>query len=100
MLYYAKMKYKKALVFLVDSFKVNTGEFSYKPWVRDDADTWNLIGQTFFNLRDLKNAKIAFEEALKNCTKLDEVRPSTNPKYSVKQMITERIQLVKRLLEI
>ena len=63
--------YKKALDFFVDSFIENKGDVSYKPIVRDDAGTWDLIGQCFFNLKEYFKANVAFDTAAKNCQKID-----------------------------
>lgn len=56
-------KYRKALESLVESFKINTGDVTYKPWAREDANTWNIIGECFFNLGDLYKASVAFDAA-------------------------------------
>lgn len=63
-------KYFPALESLIGSFKINTGDVSYKPWSRDDSGTWNLIGECFFNLGQYYQAYIAFDRAAK--TILDE----------------------------
>lgn len=61
-------KFAKAAEALVESFKVNIGDQTYKPWKRDDAGTWNLIGECFFNLKNYYKAYIAFEESEKRNT--------------------------------
>ncbi len=58
-------KFAKAAEAFVDSFKINTGDQTYKPWSRDDAGTWNLIGECFFNLGQYFEAHVAFSEASK-----------------------------------
>lgn len=59
--------YDRAIKFFVDSFDSNLGDTTYKPWKRDDADTWNLIGESYFRLGKLDPASEAFNEAFKNC---------------------------------
>jgi glycosyltransferase involved in cell wall biosynthesis len=56
-------KYEKALVSLVNSFNQNEKEHAYKPWRRDDAGTWNLIGECFFRRGVYAKACTAFEQA-------------------------------------
>src|SRR3990172_994692 len=56
-------KYEKALVCLVNSFNKNEKEYAYKPWPRDDAGTWNLIGECFFRRGVYVKACTAFEQA-------------------------------------
>jgi glycosyltransferase involved in cell wall biosynthesis len=56
-------KYEKALVSLVNSFNQNEKEYAYKPWPRDDAGTWNLIGECFFRRGVYAKACTAFEQA-------------------------------------
>ena len=54
-----------AITALVDSFKINTGDFAFYPMTRDDADTWDKIGYCWFQLKSFTKAKIAWEEAIK-----------------------------------
>jgi len=56
-------KYGPAIDALVDSFKINTGDQAYKPMPRDDAGTWNIIGECFFNLKEYYKAYVAFDKA-------------------------------------
>lgn len=58
--------WNKALSYLVDSFKINEGEFSMNPEEVDVADTWDKIGYAFFQLKKYNKAKVAWEEAIKN----------------------------------
>jgi GT2 family glycosyltransferase len=80
--------YKKALDFLVDSFIENKGDVSYKPIVRDDAGTWDLIGQCFFNLKEYFKANVAFDTAAKNCQNVD-----------LKLILKKRADLMLKLAE-
>ena len=68
LIFFGKKKFNKAVDCLVDSFKVNTGDVSYKPWIRDDAGTWNLIGECFFQLGHFEKASMAFDRAAEVCT--------------------------------
>jgi len=65
LIYMSAEKYQQAIESFVDSFKINTGDSSYKPWPRDDAGTWNLIGECFYNLGQYFQSGIAFGEASK-----------------------------------
>lgn len=56
-------KYQKALKHLVESFNLNKEHHVYCPLPRDDAGTWNLIGECFLNLGILDKASVAFENA-------------------------------------
>ena len=56
-------KYEKALDSLVNSFNQNEKEHAYKPWPRDNAGTWNLIGECFFRRGVYSKASEAFRQA-------------------------------------
>lgn len=60
-LFFDSKKYEKALDSLVNSFNVNKKNHLYKPLPRDDAGTWNLIGECFYNRGVLDKASIAFQ---------------------------------------
>ena len=62
-----RKKWSQALEFLVDSFRNNKIETLYRPWQRDVASTWNLIGECFFQLRNFEKAHIAFDRASFEC---------------------------------
>lgn len=66
LVYYSQKRYRKAIDCFVDSFKINLVDQTYKPWQRDDGGTWNLIGESFFNLKEYHKAHIAFLEVEKN----------------------------------
>jgi len=57
---FGKRAYEKALPCLVDSFNNNKEDFAYKPLKRDDAGTWNLIGECFYNRGVYDKASTAF----------------------------------------
>jgi glycosyltransferase involved in cell wall biosynthesis len=86
MILFQSRKYFKAIEAFVGSFKINTGDQTYKPWKRDDAGTWNLIGECFFNLRNYYKASVAFKEAWKNCQ---------DPKF--KKLLYDRQHLMKEM---
>jgi glycosyltransferase involved in cell wall biosynthesis/ubiquinone/menaquinone biosynthesis C-methylase UbiE len=56
-----KKEYGKALEYFVKSFNLYSGPALYRPWGRNDADSWNLIGECFFNLGDFYKAYTAFD---------------------------------------
>jgi len=68
LIFYKDKQYKKAIDFLVESFDENKGDVTYKPWIRNNAETWNIIGECYFNLGRLDIASEAFNEAFKNET--------------------------------
>jgi glycosyltransferase involved in cell wall biosynthesis len=61
LIFFDQKNYKRALNFLIESFKENTGEVAFKPWQRDLDKTWNLIGECFFNLGQYYQASEAFK---------------------------------------
>ena len=63
MLFFQEKKYQQALEYFVASFDPTPYETLYRPILRDDAGTWNLIGECFFNLGDYDKANIAFDRA-------------------------------------
>jgi len=75
-------RWRKAVNYLVDSFKINTGDFAFYPMERNDAETWDLIGFCFFQMKNYKQARIAWEESIK------------------KDEDPERIKLNKRRIEL
>jgi glycosyltransferase involved in cell wall biosynthesis len=62
-IYFDKKKYIKALNCFLESFDANKIDCPYKPWKRDDAGTWNLIGECYFRLGVYDKASTAFELA-------------------------------------
>lgn len=56
-------RYQKAVEFLLNTFYQNTGNVDYKPWVHDDAGTWNAAGECFFRLKNYHKAHLAFAAA-------------------------------------
>ena len=64
---YHRKKYSQAIDCLVASFKVNTCEVAYEPWARDEAGSWNLIGECFFNLGNYEKAALSFDRAVELC---------------------------------
>ena len=60
-------KYARALPHFVASFELYNKIAMHHPWKRDDAHTWNLIGECFFNLFDFEKAHIAFSRASEQC---------------------------------
>ena len=59
-------RWKKAIFYLTDSFKINTGDFSFSPERQDKADIWDKIGFCYFQLKKYKKAKVCWEEAIAN----------------------------------
>jgi SAM-dependent methyltransferase len=63
MMFFESKKYTKALEFLNSSFHENPFSVLYRPMPREDAGTWNLIGECFFNIYNFDKASIAFARA-------------------------------------
>ena len=66
LIFFKDKQYKRAINFLVASFDENKGDTTYKPWERDNVETWNFIGESYFNLGKFKIASESFKEAFKN----------------------------------
>ena len=64
-------KYDKALPFLVKSFDQNSKSYAYAPMPRDDAGTWNLIGECFARCNVYDKAYVAFSEAVAQTDRAD-----------------------------
>jgi glycosyltransferase involved in cell wall biosynthesis len=60
LIFFESGQYEKALKHFVDSFNKNEKKFSYTPWARDDAGTWNLIGECFYRRGVYSKASTAF----------------------------------------
>ena len=52
-----------AIHYLVESFDSNKKDFAYKPVKRDDAGTWNLIGECFYSRGIYDKASTSFQLA-------------------------------------
>lgn len=63
MIFFKQENFKDAIDYLVASFDENTGDTTYKPWQRNNAETWNIIGECFFNTGKYEQAEEAFREA-------------------------------------
>lgn len=71
-------QWNKALIYLIESLDVNTGQFTFNPEKRDDGETWDNIGFCFFQLGKYFEAKQAWEQAVKIGT--NEVQVAMNKK--------------------
>ena len=60
LIFFARGSYEKALTCFVDSFNNNKQDYAYKPLKRDDAGTWNLIGECFYRRGVYSKASTAF----------------------------------------
>ena len=85
MTYLFMRRHKKAVVFLVDSLKENTGKFSFNPEERNDSDTWDKIGFCFFQNKKYSEARDAWERSIE--IGKDKVQNQLNKK---------RIQMLER----
>jgi tetratricopeptide (TPR) repeat protein len=57
-------RYEKAIEWLVNTFDQNKYETLYKPIPRDDAGTWNMVGECYFKLGNYQKAEISFNTAV------------------------------------
>ena len=73
MLFFSKKQYEKALVHLVNSFQENKKDFAYKPLPRDNAGTWNLIGECFYRRGIYDKASEAFMQASGRSAQKDKI---------------------------
>lgn len=62
-IYFAQKRYDHAIHYLVESFDSNKKDFAYKPVKRDDAGTWNLIGECFYSRGIYDKASTSFQLA-------------------------------------
>lgn len=65
MILFGAKKYAAAVECFVTSFNKNTKPVFFMPWKRDDAGTWNIIGECFFQMNAYDKASLAFGEAAK-----------------------------------
>jgi O-antigen biosynthesis protein len=69
--FFQKGKWEQAAECFVESLAGGRAIVSYKPWVRDISNTFNLIGECLYNLGIYDKASLAFSEAAKECTDAD-----------------------------
>lgn len=86
LIFFEKGKYTRAIDYFINTFYQNKGNVDYKPWTRDDAGTWNAVGECFFRLNNYEKAYLAFSEASKQC----------NDKM-IKKFFQDRANLMKDL---
>lgn len=79
----------RAIEQFVESFKENTGKFTYYPVQRDSAFVWQCIGYCFEKLNKLKEAKMAYTRAYDLENAKDE-----------KEQDKERLEILKFLLKV
>lgn len=94
LIFAAAKSYKKAIQNFVLSFNGNKKQYLFSPLPRDNIDTWDLIGQCFFNLGNIEEAICSFQRALESCSEKDKKMPSTNIKYSRYQMLEKRVSFL------
>lgn len=78
----------KAVEYLVDSFKQNTGLFTFNPERRDDAQTWDFLGMCFYQMKQYRRAKVAWKRAIeleKNITN--------------RKIFEQRLEILKRMID-
>lgn len=80
--------HERAVGHYVDSFSQQTGNFTYCPAKRDDAETWNLIGRSLYALKKISEAKIAWERAVE----LEKEKPD-------KEQNSQRLKILATMLK-
>lgn len=81
-------KYKRAIGFFVDSFDQNFCDVTFKPWQKDEVETWDMIGQSYYRLTRYDLAKESFARASDIC--LDETK---------KKLYQDRADLMLKMSE-
>lgn len=71
LIFFARGSYEKALTCFVNSFNNPTQDYAFKPLKRDDAGTWNLIGECFYKRGVYDKASTAFQCASDRCEDSD-----------------------------
>ncbi|MFA5359237.1 MAG: glycosyltransferase [Patescibacteria group bacterium] len=66
-IFFRQKNWHKATDYFVESFNENKGEVSFLPKQRNNAMTWNFIGECFFNLGEYWKASESFKSASKFC---------------------------------
>ena len=80
--------HEKAVGHYVNSFSQQTGNFTYCPAKRDDAETWNLIGRSLYILKKIPEAKVAWNRAIE----LEKAKPE-------KEQNKDRLKILQTMLE-
>lgn len=83
-------QWEKAVKWLVDSFKINTGDFTVNPEPRNNTETWDYIGICFFNLRNYKQALIAWRKSLHGQTETELIKLLQGRIKALVEIIKER----------
>lgn len=66
-LFYQK-NYIRALDYFVNSLSPNSQDYAFKPWDIDSTQTWNYIGECFFNISEFWKAEQSFNRAAELAT--------------------------------
>lgn len=80
--------HERAVKHFVDSFTEQTGDFTYYPEKRDDAQTWDFIGHCLLRLRKIDEAKIAWNRSLE----LERKKPDSEQDQN-------RLKILERMLK-
>jgi GT2 family glycosyltransferase len=86
MILVGKKDYTRALDFLVNSLSDNKSDNHFKPWPRNLEQTWNLIGECFFNLGEYWKAAQSFRQAVKY---------ATEPQFKI--LLNSRAELMEKM---
>jgi len=68
LIFYRRKKWEKAMEYFVKSLDDKKCIIAYKPWPRDLASIFNLVGECLFNLGVYDRAVLAFTRAAELCT--------------------------------
>ena len=88
-LFAIKGRFKEAIKNLVESFNIQTGNFSYYPEARDDAGTWDFIAWCLFRTQMFPEARIAWNRSVE----LENEKPEN-------ERNTKRLEVVKKVLQL
>ena len=82
--------YQLALPELVEALGEQKGMFTFSPEEKNDAQTWDLIGQCFFNIKEYQKAKIAWNR----CIELSKDKSGNSDFLNRLKMLEELIKSV------
>jgi tetratricopeptide (TPR) repeat protein len=80
--------WEMALPRLVEALGVQEGQFSFVPEQRDDCQTWDFIGQCFFNMNQFEKAKVAW----KRCVELSKDKTGNSDFFSRMKVLEQLIK--------
>lgn len=81
--------HSKAIMHYVNSFSEQVGNFTYCPVKRDNAEIWDLIGQSLFAIKQNGTAKIAWRRSIE----LEKLKPKNEQNQN-------RLKILSKMLDV